>query len=149
MIQTKDILVESLLEALETMAFMTTVEPEEQPVPPAETILGEIYFSGPVKGCVTILAGRDFCAMLAENIAALDDASDSACLDSMQELSNVTCGLVLPRIAQAGGELFSMSVPVVNDGDASPDWRQFVDVPGTCLLNIEEFVIAARLTVEE
>ena len=148
MIETADILTESLLEALETMAFMTTAEPEEEQAPPEDVIFGEMRFTGPKDGHVQILAGRSFCEVLAENIAALEEADDAACCDAMQELSNVTCGLVLPRLAESSDDVFGVSVPTVKIGDAAPQWQEFVSAPRTCVMEIEDFVVAARLIIE-
>ena len=149
MIETADILTESMLEALETMAFMTTAEPEEeQQTPPEDVLFGEMRFTGPKNGYVQILAGRSFCEVLAENIAALEEADDAACCDAMQELSNVTCGLVLPRLAESSDDVFGVSVPTVKSGGDAPQWREFVSMPRTCVMDIEDFVVAARLIIE-
>ncbi len=148
MIETANILGESIFEALETMAFMTTMSSDEEPSVPTNLILGELEFSGPKKGCVQILAGRDFCEVLAENIAALDEADDEACFDAIQELSNVTCGLVIPHLTESDQDTFTVSVPVVKSGSDTPQWEEFIAKPAAHVFSIEEFQIAARLVIE-
>lgn len=148
MIETANILSESIFEALETMAFMTTMPADEEPPVPTNLILGELDFSGPKTGCVQILAGHDFCEVLAENIAAIDGADDEACLDAIQELSNVTCGLVIPHLTESDEDVFSVSVPVVKSGPDTPGWEEFIAKPDARVFSIEEFLIAARLVIE-
>ena len=95
MTETMNILPKALAEALETMAFMVPVALEDELPIPEKSIMGEISFSGPKTGTLHILAGVGFAKSLAENIAALEDPDDDSCIDAMQELSNVTCGLIL------------------------------------------------------
>ena len=148
MIETANILSESIFEALETMAFMTTMPSDEEPGVPTNLILGELDFSGPKKGSVQILAGHEFCEILAENIAALDEADDEACFDAIQELSNVTCGLVIPHLTEKDEDVFSVSVPVVKSGPDAPGWEEFISKPDAHVFSIEEYLISARLVIE-
>ena len=47
MIETENILTDSLAQSLETMAFLTIIPPEEDMAAPEQTILAEISFTGP------------------------------------------------------------------------------------------------------
>ena len=149
MIETGTILTDSLAQALETMAFLTITPLEEDTAAPEKTISAEISFTGPKNGTIQILAGLDLCRILAENIGALTEVNDETCHDALKELSNVTCGLLLPMLASSGGDVFDVTVPAVKTGDDSPRWDEFVEQPNSCILNIEGFLVATRLIMKE
>lgn len=143
-------LAEALTKALETMAFLCNLPLEEDAVAPQDTVLAQISFKGPRTGTIRILAGRDFAGVLAQNIGALEQADDRMAFDAMKELANVTCGLLLPMISSSLADVFSMSIPAVQTGPAeSRRWDQFVAQQDCQLLNIEGFMVAARLTMED
>ena len=149
MIETENILTDSLAKALETMAFLTIMPLEEDMAAPEKTVLAEISFAGPKNGTIQILAGLDLCRILAENIGALTEVNDETCYDALKELSNVTCGLLLPMLASSGGDVFDVTVPAVKTGDDSPGWDEFVEQPNSCILNIEGFLVATRLIMKD
>ena len=60
----------------------------------------------------------------------------------------MTCGLVIPRLVENEDDKFSVSVPVVKGPDGAPQWSQWIQQPDTHLLNIEEYLVAARLVFE-
>ncbi len=72
--ETTHLLTQALTLALETMAFITAIPVDGDMLIPRKTILAEIRFTGAKEGKIQILAGLDFCKVLAENIAALDEA---------------------------------------------------------------------------
>jgi len=127
MIETGTIVTQALSEALETMAFLTILPIDEDLLPPEDTILAEMSFTGPKSGTVQILAGPDFAKILAENIGALDEVKDEYAFDALKELANVICGLVLPMIASSQTDVFDVTVPAIKSGDDAPKWDQFVD----------------------
>ncbi len=149
MIKTDTMLTDSLAQALETMAFLTIMQLEEDMSAPEKTILAEISFTGPKNGTIQILAGLDFCRILAENIGALTEVSDEICYDALKELSNVTCGLLLPMLASSQTDVFDVTVPAVKTGDDSPRWDEFVEQPNSYKLNIEGFLVAIRLIMKD
>jgi len=148
MIDTESLLIDSLEQALEKMAFLTIVPPEEDIAAPEETILAEISFTGPQKGTLQLLAGLDLCKILAKNIAALTDANGEACYDALKELSNVTCGLIVPKIACSQADIFDLTIPTIKNGGNCPSWNEFIEQPDTCVLDIEGYLVAARLTLK-
>lgn len=149
MIETNTMLTDALTQALEIMAFLCNLPLEEDRVAPENTVLAQISFKGPRTGTIRILAGRDFAGVLAQNIGALEQADDETAFDAMKELANVTCGLLLPMIGSSPADVFDMSIPAVQSGQAAPGWDEFT-APEDCLrLNIEGFMVAARLTTEE
>lgn len=148
MIDTDNILTESLKKALETMAFLTVMPPEEDLAVPEKTIMAEISFSGPKNGTIQILAGLNLCKILAENIAALTEVNDETCYDAIKELSNVTCGLLLPVLASSQADVFNLAVPTIKNGEDCPNWNEFVEQRNTCILNIEGYLVATRLIMK-
>jgi chemotaxis protein CheY-P-specific phosphatase CheC len=148
MIETANILPDAIAEALETMAFMVPISLEEELPVPERSILGKISFSGPQNGTLQIIAGVEFAKTLAENIAALEDPDDDACLDAIQELSNVTCGLILPELASSESDLFDMTIPETQWLDGEENWNSFIEDDAVQILNIEEYLVAAKLTIE-
>lgn len=149
MIKTDTILTDSLAQALETMAFLTIMPLEEDTAAREKTISAEISFTGPKNGTIQILAGLDLCRVLAENIGALTEVNDETCYDALKELSNVTCGLLLPMLTSSGGDVFDVTVPAIKAGDDSPGWDEFVEQPNSCILNIEGFLVATRLIMKD
>lgn len=148
MIETESIVIQTLSEALETMAFMVPMPLEEELEVPSRSLLGEISFRGPKTGMLQILAGVDFAATLAENIAALEDTDDSACIDAVQELCNVTCGLLLPELASEEDDQFDMSIPQTHWQEDPIHWTDFVAEDNSSVLNIEGFLVAAKLIID-
>jgi two-component system chemotaxis response regulator CheY len=117
--KTENMSVEALSKALETMAFMTVMPVDDEMIVPEQTIVAEIGFSGMRNGTVEILAGKDFCKMLAENIGAMDSPDDKSAFDAIKELSNVTCGLFLPMIVSSTADVFDVTVPKSGSCDDS------------------------------
>jgi len=148
MIKTENILVKALSEALEKMAFLAILPMDDEIVPPLETILTEICFSGPKNGTFLILAGQDFGKILAENIGAVSEADEECCCDALKELVNVTCGLILPLLTCSSQDIFDVIVPKTVKGQGSPRWQEFTVDTNTYVLNVEGQLIAARLTFE-
>ena len=149
MIETDNILTKALSQALETMAFLTIMPIEEDLVIPEKTILAEISFTGPKSGTIQILAGLDFCRILAENISAFDKVNNETCCDAIKELSNVTCGLLLPVIASSPTDVFDVTVPTSNNGLNSPKWHEFAADKNSCVLNVEGYAVVTKLLIED
>ena len=149
MIETNTILTGALTQALETMAFLTRMPLDEDVARPENLVLAQISFTGPKTGTIQILASMDFAKVLAGNIGALDRTDDETAFDAMKELSNVTCGLLLPLIGSSPADVFNMTIPAIQAGPMAPAWDQFTADPDACLLNIEGHVIATRLTTKK
>ncbi len=114
-----------------------------------EILCAEISFTGPQQGRIQIVAGRVFAETLAENIGALDEVTQADCRDALQELANVTCGLVTPIIASDLAEVYELSIPSIKDHEDTPTWDTWVADPEACILNVEENIIAAKLTMHD
>ncbi|MEN6386150.1 MAG: hypothetical protein ABFD79_13255, partial [Phycisphaerales bacterium] len=139
----------ALTQALETMAFMAVLPIDDEMIVPQQTIMAEIVFSGMRNGTIQILAGRDFCKMLAENIGALDTPDDISSIDALKELSNVTCGLFLPMIVSSTADVFDVTVPKSSTCDDSAQWKEFTADKNTTVVNVEGHAVAIRLNVKE
>ena len=148
MIETKQVLVDSLEQTLETMAFLTIEPLEEDMCAPEKPVLAEISFSGPKSGTIQILAGLDFCRILAENIGALTEVNNETCYDALKEFSNVTSGVLLPLLANSKAEVFDLTIPTIQKEDDSPNWNEFIEQPDISILNVEGNLIAARLIMK-
>ena len=147
MTATAQILDEAVTAAIETMAFMTLFPPDEEATIPADGRLGQVEFRGTASGVLEILASGDFCALLAENIAATEDADEAVRADALKEFCNVTCGLVLPHLAGSASDVFDVTVPVIREGEAGFSWEAFCRLPGVVVFNIEGFAVAVRLSL--
>ena len=147
---TANILTGALAQALETMAFMEIMPVEEDASAPDETLCAEISFNGPQQqGRIQIIVGRAFAETLAENIGALDEVTEADCRDALQELANVTCGLITPIIASDLSEVYELTIPRIKDNEDVPTWEMWAAAPDACVLfNVEEDMIAAKLTMD-
>lgn len=146
--ETTHLLTQALTQALETMAFTTAIPIDEDMLIPQKTIMAEIKFTGAKEGNIQILAGLDFCKVLAENIAAIDKADSQSALDALKELANVTCGLFLPMVVSSTADVFDITVPGAEICDNLSQWDNFTAEKSSSILNIEGHAIAAKLTVE-
>ncbi len=149
MIETQNILVQAIDEALETMAFLTIIPEEEGMMIPERVILAEMSFSGPSNGTIQILAGPDFAEIVAENIGAMEEATDALRFDAMKELANVTCGLVIPKVATARSDVFDLTVPAIKAYDEAPSWNEFVSQEGSFVSNVEGYAVATKLIIND
>ncbi len=149
MIETQDMLVRAVDEALETMAFMTLMPIDEDMKTPVRTMLATMHFSGPRSGSIEILAGVEFAEIVAENIGAMDEVTDAMRCDAMKEVSNVACGLLIPMIADSASDVFDLSVPDVQIDDTGREWNEFTAQSTTVVSNVEGYAVATRLTTNE
>jgi len=147
-IETKNVS-EALIEALEVMAFLTSMPMEDDLAVSEETILAEIDFMGARNGSIQIIAGLDFSRILAENISNLDDPGREEACDALKELSNVTCGLFLPILTSTTADSFAVTVPRLQACDNSSQWHEFVADQNSVVSNIEGYMVATRLIMKD
>ena len=140
---------EALTEALEVMAFLAAMPMEDDLAVPEETILAEIDFMGARNGSIQIIAGLDFCRILAENIGNLEEPDREEACDALQELSNVTCGLFLPMLTSTTAESFAITVPRIQTCDNSSQWHEFVADQKSIVSNIEGHMVTTRLIIKD
>jgi len=147
-IETKNVS-EGLIQALETMAFLTEMPMEDDLPIPEQTIMAEMDFMGPRNGSVQIIGGLEFGRILAENIGNLDEPCREDACDALKELSNVTCGLFLPRLTSTTAESFTVSVPRLKTCDDSSQWREFTADPNNVVSNVEGNLVGTRLIMKD
>jgi len=147
-VETKDVS-EGLIQSLETMAFLTVLPMDDDLAAPDETILAEMDFMGPRNGSIQIIAGLDFGKVLAKNIGSLDNPFREDACDALKELSNVTCGLFLPRLTSTTAESFTVSVPRLQTCDNSSQWNAFVGDCGSVVSNVEGYLVGTKLIMKD
>lgn len=146
-IETTAIIKEAVAQALEKMAFLIVMPPEDDLPVPEITITAEISFSGPICGTIRTSAGIDFAKVLAENISGMTELTEAQCIDVLKELVNVTCGLVLPMIATDETDVFDLTVPELIRTEEKLHWDQFISQDDVTVLNIEGWPLATRLII--
>ncbi len=151
MIKTKSMLFNALSEALGTMAFLDILpadQTDEALSMPKDLLLSEITFTGPLNGRLQFLANAAFGSILAENIAAIAHADDTQICDALKELSNVTCGLILPELSMGPRDVFDMTVPTVRPAGMDIRWDDFLADRETILFNTQGQALAVRLRID-
>jgi len=149
---TENLIVESLSEALETMAFMTAMPPEEEAPKPTQSVLVNIEFNGPTSGKVELLGGTDFLKALTANVMGIDEddkEAQSKSIDAFKELVNTTCGVLLPRMASSPAEVFDVTVPQAREFDNTQGWDTFVAQENVTILDVDDYPVAVRLSTTE
>lgn len=121
-------LVETLLEALETMAFVTLLPSENPQTPPPSLQLVVIGFTRPEPGELRLVAPLALGRLLCANILGVepDDAeAEAGAADALRELANVTCGMLLRKRAATSTEPFQMGIPKIGPFDPQ-EWPSLV-----------------------
>lgn len=147
----ENILIESLDEALETMAFMSAMPPQDELAVPSESVLVTMDFSGCINGKIEVLASKEFTWMLAANVIGVDCEDQEAQeqnIDAYKEFLNTTCGVLLPRFAKSPEDVFDVSIPQAEVFSDSADWDKFTSHPDTVVLEVDGTPMAARVTVD-
>lgn len=146
MIDTSDILVEALTQALETSAFLTVMPSQEQPDPPQRFFQVQMHFKGPACGTLQIVAGFELGRILAQNIIGAESTDDDIAIDAIKELANVTCGLLFPMLVSSENDLFDATLPEVQEFKDSEQWESLTRQNGAIILDVEGLPILVSLT---
>ncbi|AQT67529.1 hypothetical protein STSP2_00677 [Anaerohalosphaera lusitana] len=136
---------ESLVQALETMAFMTAEESMDVPTE-ENAIVTAVDFEGPVSGRIFLWAGMEFAREFGQNLSGGFEIADEHCVDGLSELLNVTCGLVLPMVASSPTDTFDMRVPR-RVAEGNEDWEIFVSGDEVIRLNVEGHPVAVKMVL--
>lgn len=142
-------IVESLGEALQTMAFTSPVPIDPPEVAPIEPVLCRIEFAGPVAGTIEMVVGQQFAVLLCGNMLGSRPAPCEAlasAADAVKELLNVTCGGFLARLGRPSHERFTVSLPSLSNLDAGAQWRSFVESPAAATFDVDGDVLAIRVS---
>jgi chemotaxis protein CheY-P-specific phosphatase CheC len=141
-------IVETLVEVLETMAFIGLMPVEEPPPALCDARLVRIRFSRPRPGRIEMVAPAAFGRMLAANITGIepdDPEADARGDDALRELMNVTSGSLLARYAEAFSDAMQTDIPCVEKFDGEAAWATFIAEKGVHVLDADGHAIAVRL----
>jgi len=141
------LLFESTVTALETMAFFCCEPAPKDALWPEDALAITMGFSGHISGTVEFVAGRSFGRRLAANALGLDENDPDAVDrgdDSLRELLNVVVGMMMPRIARNPGDQFDLSLPQTRSFDPA-EWDNIVASNGVCLIDAEGETLALRI----
>ena len=148
MIQTSDeVLLESLNEALETMAFLTALPAEEELPSPEQSVVVTMRFEGPNSGSFQLAGGRELTQYMAANALGLDPDDEEVQdkdIDAFKELLNTTCGLLLPQLADLDSDAFNITTPDAEILDSPQAWDEYIAQPGVSVWDVEGMPIAIR-----
>jgi hypothetical protein len=136
---------EALVEALETMAFISPDLSQNSDLSPTlpELRVVRVGFHGHgIGGSLALAAPPNFCQVVANNCTASDGVQESD--DALKELANVTCGLLL-RKRLGGGAGFKMNPPVMGRCDEMIHW---IAGDGTVVVSADGYLVAARATMD-
>jgi len=152
MLETSEMLLEAVGEAVETMAFMCAMPAEEELPRPGSGVKVTMRFTGRVNGQAELAAGKDFVELLAANVMGVDSGDPEAQAkgtDAFKELLNTTCGLLLPKLAATPADVFDVTIPEATAIDSPEQWDALTSEEGMARWSVDGFALAARLTIEE
>lgn len=148
-----NLIMESLTEALETMAFMMVMPYEEYEdiSQPVACTWASMHFSGPISGTIELLADQQFTETLALNLLGIDDPTEARKkgLDAFKELLNTTCGVLLPRLATPESDIFDVTVPIGEHRNQEETWVNYTTQPDVIVMFVEEFLLAIQIKIYE
>lgn len=141
---------DSLVQAMETMAFTTPALADPSLFPSPDSLHVSMPFTGPICGTVEIVASEKVGISLAANILATtpdDPAAVRYARDALKELLNVTCGLLLPKLVpkESAASHFRMTLPQLEVFDCQTQWPAFAASADTCILDVEGRLLALRV----
>lgn len=138
---------QALSEALETMAFITPLPPEDNSAPAGPAVLTRIEFRGPRDGALELVTPDAFGAMLAANLLGVEPTDPDAkrkTEDAVRELLNVTCGSLLRNSGATAAGFVEMNVPTQRPFDLS-GWDAFAASDAAVVVDADGQKIAVRL----
>lgn len=144
----QDILVETLAESLETMAFVALMPGEVPAEAPPELRVITLNFVHGAPAQLELAAPRAFGQMLSSNILGIepeDEAALKGADDALREVVNVTCGNLLMRASRNSDVPLRMGLPKVQKIDPAAAWSSFTADPRAFVLNADGHTIAIRL----
>jgi chemotaxis protein CheY-P-specific phosphatase CheC len=140
------VVLESLADSFETMAFVF-FEPVELPVePPADAVRVSIPFKSGGSGVVEMVASRNLGRILTANMLGTepDEAETDQHVDAtLREMMNVFGGLMVRRNASQTGKNGELGLPQIEPFDVA-QWDEFTKSAGLVLL-AEGSPIAIRI----
>lgn len=113
--ETREVVQRATRKILQNMAFMfgEPVDKDEVPAAQGEFLQAAMTFSGPVFGSFRMTMPASLACEVAASMLGIDTGDDAAARhrdDALCELTTVTCGHILAKIA-GEGVLFHQSIP--------------------------------------
>lgn len=139
------LVVEALLQSLETMAFVS-LAPAGSDAPPQRLRRVSIELASPVAARVEMMAPEALGQLLCANIMGIDPSEPDAQAggdDALRELMNVTGGALLSS-AFPGAEA-NMGLPRLEAVEDADEWRRFIAGEDVQVLDADGHTIALRL----
>ena len=136
---------QALSEALETMAFITPLPPDDASPPSGPVVLSRIEYRGAANGALELACSQAFGAMLVANLLGCPaDGPDvnQRAADALRELINVTCGTILRRSDAIATGVVEMGVPTQGAFDRE-DWNTFI-AAGAIVMDADGHKLALR-----
>jgi hypothetical protein len=138
----------ALSEALETMAFITPLPPEDASAPTGQAVRTRIEFRGARAGALELVSPDAFGAMLAANLLGVEPTDPDATAktaDALRELLNVVCGTLLRKSGATAAGLIEMTVPTQAPFDLAAGWDDLANSPDAVVVDADGHKIAVRL----
>ncbi|MFC2140278.1 chemotaxis protein CheX [Candidatus Auribacterota bacterium] len=151
----KKILAEVFNQVLERFAFMFGDSISKKELSEIETayrddlVQSEIFFSGELKGKLSIAVPLEMCVETATNTLGMEleqkNQREAAC-DAIEELLNITCGQLL--IAIAGKKpIFDLSIPTIFPiGEA--EWNNLLEEADSVAFLVDDYPVLVKLACE-
>ncbi|HVT88099.1 MAG TPA: chemotaxis protein CheX [Tepidisphaeraceae bacterium] len=149
------LLLKAVIDAMETMAFISPEPLTADPSPELLTSLerAHVRFVGPFCGLLELFAPRSLAVLLVANLTCSDQADSRTAAyaeDALKEIANVTCGLLLRRITAAVGAMceFDLEIPSLDLVDSTETWAHLLSTTDSVALDIQGLPLVARLTID-
>ena len=137
----RDILIETMCEVLEKLAYMFGEPAEDDPVKtPAEGYLGSIKFVGHRDGELCVAVPYEMCLELSANMLGTelgDPKAEEDAGDALKELLNVSCGNILTAL-YGTHPTFELSVPEARKTGAEA-WEKLAAHPESIRITIDDY----------
>lgn len=145
----QDALCETLIQSLETMAFLPAEPVEEIVEMPTDPVTASLKFSGDFSGKIRVITSRHFSLVLAASVLGTDpsdaDAHEKAD-DCLKELVNVIAGALMPRIARSENDQILLSLPSIDPIHIENDHVVFKNDATTRCFNVDGHGVILQLS---
>ncbi len=141
---------ESLTTALETSASVSpeaAVDAEAVPAP-AHPLMASIGFEGPASGVMQIIADDSFGTLVAANMqgcAPSESSAKEASSDALQELANITCGVMLKVFPDGHKSVPRMGLPSISAVPPN-EWNRVLADRSAAVVNAQGHGVAVRVS---
>jgi hypothetical protein len=138
-------------DALDAMAFVAALPAGPPSALPAELVVCDIAFGGPLAGRLEAVLPLDLARVLAANLlgtAPDDPECEARAGDAVQEVLNVVCGRLLARLPERTLAETRMDLPRVRPAEAG-EWAAVAAHPHAITFDADGHPLAVRLTGAE